>query len=185
MKAGTLPECHCFSSKWQKLKVSTGISYSKSLGQAVTESMNIIVIIMHKKRCLQMAFLNEEKDSPVFQGHWTLRLGVISALNKSINWKTKCKSNSKSGSLSKVWEYTLKYPISTYFFFKILSFLSFSIFFFLLFNKTVLVDLISLKTIVAFLLHVLLVLLNIVLNTYCFLCKPSQCLIYQTQLVVH
>lgn len=60
------------------------------MGQTMIESMNIIVIVMHKERCLQMAFLNEERDSPVFQGHWTLRLGVISALHKSINCKTMC-----------------------------------------------------------------------------------------------
>lgn len=64
-----------------------------------------------QERCLQMPFFKEERDSPVFQGHWILRLGVISTLYKSISYKIKCKSSSKSGSLSKVWEGTLKFPV--------------------------------------------------------------------------
>lgn len=126
-----------------------------------------------------------KKDSPVFQGLWTLRLGVISALHKSINCKAKCKSSTKLGSLNKVWEYTLKFTICTYFCFKILSSLSFFNFFFPFLKKEVLVHFVSLKTVVVFLLHVLLILFNRFLNTYCFLCKPTLCLICPTQLIVH
>lgn len=57
MKAGTVPECHCFSSKSQKRKVSTGISYTKNrMRQTVIESINVIVLIMHKERFVNIIF---------------------------------------------------------------------------------------------------------------------------------